>query len=323
MAAAAVNCGAFAPYGGSRSKSAFATTWAKFRPIFIAIAAIACIWITFAGPWTRAAYAFTPPAKVASVTDLAQVLTDAERVEIGQKLVAYNKQNGFSLVVLTVRSLDGMPIEDYAYETAKAWNLGDAARDDGVLLLVAKAERKIRIETGKGADGVLTDLQANVIIREVMGPKLRRGNYGEGITAGVDALGAALSNLPIPDSLKGASSRMRSGPGANAGFGFGMIMIIGGGLILMLLLSVVIAVTRRLRGQHGAGWSSGNGYDVYGNDTWNGGNSWTTNHSTSLWSGGGSFGGGGGDAGGNSDIGGSDFGGGGGDFGGGGSSGDY
>ena len=114
---------------------------------------------------SRATLAYSPPPLSGPVTDLAGVLAPADKARIEGKLRALKGTSGPQLAVLILPSLGGETVEDVAYATAKSWKLGDAVRDDGVLLLVATGERKIRIETGKGVGGALPDLAANRIIK--------------------------------------------------------------------------------------------------------------------------------------------------------------
>ena len=235
---------------------------------------------------SRATLAYSPPPLSGPVTDLAGVLAPADKARIEGKLRALKGTSGPQLAVLILFSLGGETVEDVAYATAKSWKLGDAVRDDGVLLLVATGERKIRIETGKGVGGDLTDLESNVIIRERIGPQLKRGNYAAGIEAGVDAIAAKLSGSPAaPPPAPSALSVLMP------------LLFLVGALVVIFL--VLIKLLKR-SAQRRAGGSSGGGYES---------SSWQSNDSSSSSD--------------YSSGGGSDYSGGGGDFGGGGSSGDY
>ena len=95
-------------------------------------------------------------------------------------------KSGIQLVVATVKSLDGQEIEPYANELFRAWKLGEKNRDNGVLLLVAPGERRLRIEVGYGLEGTLTDALSKVIITNAIAPRFKAGDFGDGITRGVD-----------------------------------------------------------------------------------------------------------------------------------------
>jgi uncharacterized protein len=253
--------------------------------------------------WPRTALAFTPPPLEGPVTDVAHVLSSAEKSRIESKLYSLKANGGHELAVLIVPTLGGESVEDYAYATARAWGLGQKGKDDGVLLLVSTGERKIRIETGKGVGGDLTDVETARIIRDQIGPQLKKGAYGAGIEAGVDAISAKLGGPAMPGKVK-APSRRSSGA---------ILVILPLVVLLVIVLvawgvyKVITSAGRSGRGQ-GGGYSGG-GYSGGGYS----GSDWGSSGGGSDWSSG--------DSGGSS--GGSDFGGGGGDFGGGGSSGDY
>ena len=125
----------------------------------------------------------TFPALTGRVVDQAHLLTPAQAADIGTKSEALEAQTGRQFVVATVNSLEGYPIEDYAYRLGRAWKIGNEKRDDGVLLLVAPNERKVWIATGYGAGGFLTDAMSGVITREAILPHFKQNppDYGGGI----------------------------------------------------------------------------------------------------------------------------------------------
>lgn len=188
--------------------------------------------------------------------------------------------------MLTVPTLGGDPIEDFSIRVVEAWKLGRAQHDDGVLILVVPQDRKMRIEVGYGLEGVLPDATAGRITREVMAPRLRRGDYQGGITAAVDAV------------LRATGEGEGVTPGAKPARPGAMSYIRGiiGFILLALLFPFLLLL----------GWLNRLG---------GGGRRHT------VYFGGGGFGGGYGGFGGGSSGGG--FGGGGGGFGGGGASGDW
>src|SRR5689334_4639031 len=134
------------------------------------------VFILFAAPAT----AQTFPALTGRVVDQAHLLTPAQVVDLTSKSEALEAQSGRQFVVATVNSLEGYPIEDYAYRLGRDWKIGSAKNNDGVLLLVAPNERKVWIATGYGAGGFLTDAMSGVIIRENILPHLKRNppDYG-------------------------------------------------------------------------------------------------------------------------------------------------
>lgn len=149
------------------------------------------------------------------VVDEAGLLPADRAAAIEAQLGAFERETGTQVAVLTVASLEGEVIEDYSHRVAETWALGRAGEDDGVLLLVARDDRRLRIEVGYGLEGRLTDAQSGRIIRDVITPRFREGDFPGGIGAGVDAivgtLGgdaeaiAAVSRAPAPASGGGCA----------------------------------------------------------------------------------------------------------------------
>jgi uncharacterized protein len=139
------------------------------------------------------ALAQTFPPLAGRVVDAAQVLGPSPRAELAARLRALEAQTSHQLVIATVPSLNGHTVEDYANRLFRAWGLGGKDRNDGVLLLVAPTERKLRIEVGYGLEGELPDAIAKVIIEEFMVPKLRAGRIDAAVTAGVDKITDVIS----------------------------------------------------------------------------------------------------------------------------------
>jgi uncharacterized protein len=141
------------------------------------------------------AHAQTFPKLTGRVVDQAGLLTPAQVVDISSKSEALEAASGRQFVVATVNSLEGRTIEDYGYRLGRAWGIGQEQKDDGVILLVAPNERKVRIETGYGARVFLTDAVSSVIIREAILPRFKAGDMGGGIVAGSDQI-IQLMQLP-------------------------------------------------------------------------------------------------------------------------------
>jgi uncharacterized protein len=133
-----------------------------------------------------AAVALTFPALTGRVVDQANVISADARSSIESKLADLETKSGIQLVVATVNSLEGQEIEPYANALFRQWKLGEKAKNNGVLLLVAPKERRVRIEVGYGVEGTLTDAVAKIIIANAITPRLKAGNFSEGITRGVD-----------------------------------------------------------------------------------------------------------------------------------------
>lgn len=128
------------------------------------------------------------PALTGRVVDEAGLLTAAQRADLDAKLKAHEDRTSDQVVVATVRSLEGTSVEDYANRLFRAWKLGQAKTNNGVLLLVAPAERKVRIEVGYGLEGALTDALSKVLIASSITPRFKAGDFAGGLSAGVDGI---------------------------------------------------------------------------------------------------------------------------------------
>jgi len=137
--------------------------------------------------WTAfAAAALTFPALTGRIVDQANVISGETRGAIEPKLADLEAKSGIQLVVATVNSLEGQEIEPYANELFRHWKLGEKAKNNGVLLLVAPNERRVRIEVGYGLEGTLTDALSKVIISNAIAPRFKTGDFSGGISRGVD-----------------------------------------------------------------------------------------------------------------------------------------
>ena len=128
------------------------------------------------------------PSLAGRVVDAANLLKPEDRVSLEQKLKAHEDKTTDQLVVATVPSLQGLTVEDYANRLFRHWQLGQKARNNGVLFLVAPTERKVRLEVGYGLEGALTDALSKVIIATAVAPRFKQNDFAGGINAGVDAV---------------------------------------------------------------------------------------------------------------------------------------
>ena len=119
------------------------------------------------------------------VVDNASLLSSSEKEELTSLLESLEEATGAQVAVLTVATLAGDSLESFGIRVADTWKLGQKGEDNGAILIVALAERKIRIEVGYGLEDKLTDMKCGLIIRNVIAPYFQNGDYGEGITAGV------------------------------------------------------------------------------------------------------------------------------------------
>ncbi len=122
------------------------------------------------------------------VSDFAELLPPAEQASLESQLEAYRQASGNELAVVTIASLGGDTIENFANELFAEWGIGGAKQDTGALLLVARDDRELRIEVGYGLEGDLTDAESSLIINRLITPRFKEGNYAAGITAGVEAI---------------------------------------------------------------------------------------------------------------------------------------
>ncbi|WP_426039270.1 TPM domain-containing protein [Brevundimonas sp. DC300-4] len=148
----------------------------------------------------------TFPALSGRVVDQAQLLTPDTEAAITAKLTRLETDTGDQFVVVTLDSLQDYEIEDYGYRLGRAWGIGNAENDSGVLLIVAPNERKVRLEVGYGLEPVLTDALSNQIIQTEILPPFRDGGYAGGIEAGVDAVIAQLRLDPAEAAARAAAA---------------------------------------------------------------------------------------------------------------------
>jgi uncharacterized protein len=199
-------------------------------------AALALLALVIASP--RALAAFTPPPLRGHVVDTAGKLTQGEVLQLDAKLDAIRRRTGFELVAFVVGSLEGETIEDVAYETFNTWRIGQERLDNGVLLVIAPSERRIRIETGKGVGGALTDLQSNDIIREAIAPLLQQDRFYEAIDRGTSAIADTLVK-GTPEAGKRAPPGARAPDVVTVGIGAGV-------LVLVIVLAIVSPTFRSI-----------------------------------------------------------------------------
>jgi uncharacterized protein len=139
------------------------------------------------------AFAYDFPALTGRVVDQAGIMSAASRSALEAKLKDLEDRSGIQLVVATVKSLQGGDIETYANELFRTWKLGEAKKNNGVLLVVAPNEHKVRIEVGYGLEGTLTDALSSVIISSAIVPRFKAGDFSGGIERGVDGIISVLS----------------------------------------------------------------------------------------------------------------------------------
>ncbi len=245
------------------------------RPILFTI--LFCL-LTFA----LAAAIDVPPLR-GRVNDYAGVMSQDQVRSLESRLAQFEQGTGHQVAVLTIPTLDGEDIEGFGIRVAENWKLGKKGFDNGVILVVAIKDRRIRLEVGYGLEGVLPDAIAKQITSEYIVPRFRSQDYGGGIVAGIDAVLKVINKEPLPESARKKEQDQ------------------GSGLNSFAMLAITLAVLGFM------------GFAATANRQRN--NMWATRgrrYPPVFWGGGGFSGGGGSDSGG--------FSGGGGSFGGGGAS---
>lgn len=269
------------------------------------------------------------PALQGRVNDYANLISPDRKQRIEAQIAQFEQQTGNQVAVLTIPTLNGEDIEGYANRVARAWALGQKGKDNGALLLVASQDRKMRIEVGYGLEPVLTDLQTSIIQNEVIIPYFKRGDFGGGIEAGVNAIlstiqGKAVEPAPVQEPAGGGGgggdwpgflifglfalgpfvlNAIRSGSwivylvllpvlfflGSIVSVPLGLIAA-GAWLVLFPILRMILPRTPRSRRRGGGGWWIGPGF---GGGGWGGGRGGGWGGGGGFSGGGGSFGGGG------------------------------
>ncbi len=246
--------------------------------------------------------ALEPPALGGRVNDHAGLLPGDSRRALEERLAQHEKQTGHQFAVLTIPSLEGDSLEEFSLRAAEKWKLGRKGTDDGLLLLVVQKERKVRIEVGYGLEGTITDATSARVIRNLITPSFRRGQYADGIRLAIDELiRVSGGGAPPPETV---TERARSEPEASE----------RKPVVPLFVLMALIGVFFLLRGFGGH-----SGYGRRGGGSWGALGGALGGGLGGGFGGRGGFGGGGGGFGG----GGGGFGGGGGGFGGGGASGGW
>lgn len=272
------------------------------------------------------AFALEVPALTGYVNDYGTMLSAPVKAQLEAELAAFEKSDSTQVMILTIPSLEGAVLEEFAIKTGETWKVGQKGKDNGVIIVVSKGDKKIRIEVGRGLEGKLTDLMAGRIIDLVIKPRFKRGDYDGGLHAGVAAIIDAtrgefkaepsrrlqkrgssslitfLIFAAVGIVILGSINRSLGAVGGAVGLPLSVLLSsLSVGILWLAVLGVVgLVIGLLLPMLFGGGRGGGGGF----------------------YPGGGYYGGGGFSGGGSS--GGSDFGGGGGgDFGGGGSSGDW
>jgi uncharacterized protein len=165
------------------------------------------LFLAFGLAWAQVAV----PPLTARVTDLTGTLTREQQAGLERRLQEFEARKGSQLAVLLVPTTAPEAIEQYALRVAEQWKIGRKKVDDGAILVIAKDDRALRIEVGYGLEGVLNDATASRIIREIIAPRFREGDFYGGINAGLDRMMRLIDGEPLPEPSRPA-------PGAGGGF---------------------------------------------------------------------------------------------------------
>jgi uncharacterized protein len=245
------------------------------------------------------AEAQTFPPLTGRVVDAANLLSPEQEQQLTQLSDQVEQASSRQFVVATVPDLQGYPIEDYGYRLGREWKIGQAGANNGVILLVAPNEKKVRIEVGYGLEPIVTDALASSIIQQTILPRFRDGDMAGGIVAGADAVAEQLK-LPLEQAEQRAKAQVdasRAKRSSRSDFGDVAIAIFWVIVIVFIVFPIVFgrAKGRRHRGGRapvviwgpsiGSGWGSSGGGSSWGGFSGGGGGGFS--------GGGGSFGGGG------------------------------
>jgi len=182
------------------------------RPSIFAPSILALLMLLFSCLTSSSALAIEVPVLKGRVNDFAGLLSSATISQLDTVLVNLEATDSTQIVVLTIPSLDGDSLEDFSLRVAERWKIGKEKIDNGALLVIARDERKLRIEVGYGLEGVLTDIVSGQIIRNIITPHFRQGNFNQGVIDGVGAMIATVKGEYQP-----SAARQEQGKGTGTG----------------------------------------------------------------------------------------------------------
>ena len=263
----------------------------------VAAAALVAV-LAWAAPILAQTREPTFPALTGRVVDNARLLTPEDRSAIEADLAALEERSTDQLVVVTLPSLQGYEIEDYGYRLGRRWGIGQAGKDNGVLLIVTPNERRVRIEVGRGLEPIVTDLMSRIIIENAIIPRFRQGNFSAGVRAGVRDLTSTMlgDGEAVKQRAKGLSRK--DGPNWMAilliAFWIGIVLYVAYAQVRYAQSQPQAVGRGKRRGRRSADFGPGAGSGTWGRGGWpSGGGGWSGGGGG--WSGGGGgFGGGGG-----------------------------
>jgi uncharacterized protein len=195
---------------------------------------LTALWLLLA-PLAAAAADLVPlPTLAARVTDLTATLTAEQRTALEASMAAIEREKGSQLAILVLPTTQPETIEEFGIRLAEAWQIGRDGIDDGVIVIVAKDDRKMRIEVGYGLEGAIPDAVAKRIVADVMGPRFREGDFAGGLNEAVTALGKLIGGEALP-----APPGAEEFPNVNLDNGFWLLVILFFAGILRSILGVI------------------------------------------------------------------------------------
>lgn len=199
-----------------------------------------------------------PPRPEGPVYDGAEILSPATEAQLDQQLRAYNAQTGRALVVATIPTTGGENIEPYATRLFAEWGIGGAERDQGLLLLIARDDRKMRIEVGYGLHPYFGGIMAGRVIRDTITPPFREGDFDGGVTAGIGAIIEHLARSPADAvAIEEAAQAAEAAKADEGGFPVGALIWVGF-MFFFFVLPMLRGGGRRRYGGSGVADAVGN-----------------------------------------------------------------
>lgn len=283
---------------------------------------LAAAWLAAPPPaWAQTAGLVAVPALQARVTDLSGTLSASQQAQLEQQLASFEKARGSQIAILIVPTTQPEVIEQFSIRVAEAWKIGRRSHDDGVLVTVAKNDRKMRIDVGYGLEGAIPDALAKRIISETMAPKFRQGDFAGGLAGAVAQMEKLIEGEALPPPATSDSQPGRGEGNLEHLIVIGLMLAVVGGTVLRAMfgrlvgsgmsgglvgaagwfvtnsmlvagLGGLIAFLFVLALSSGAGRRAGNGGSWGGGWSGDSGGSWSGG-SDSFSGGGGGFGGGG------------------------------
>lgn len=216
------------------------------RYTFLRLLLCLCIWPIAFSTWATEAEQAAIPALHRHVTDTTGTLSSDAAASLEQQLAELSRLKGVQMAILMVPTTHQVPIEDYAQRAFEAWKLGRKGIDDGLLIVVAKQDRRLRVHVGYGLEGTVTDLQAKQISRDYISPAFKLGDYEGGLSKGVRALTSLIEG---DSTLPGVSPA-----GADDEEGLWPISL---GLLLLDVILAPFVATRLIRKRWRPAWLPG------------------------------------------------------------------